>query len=152
MSPSKISKRIFLDRLAWVERMLAQITSLPLSDRDAFMSDSRNLWTAESCLRRALEAVFDVGRHILAAAFGRGVSEYKEIASGLLECGVLTGEQKALLSILAGYRNRLVHFYHEISADELFQICAGQLGDITAIQDALLAWYGLHQELVDPAL
>lgn len=63
----------------------------------------RNLWTVESCLRRALEALFDVGRHILAGAFGKGVSEYKEIASGLLECGVLTPEQKALLSILAGY-------------------------------------------------
>jgi uncharacterized protein YutE (UPF0331/DUF86 family) len=137
MSPSKISKRIFL--------VIAQITSLPLSDRDAFMSDSRNLWTAESCLRRALEALFDVGRHILAGAFGKGVSEYKEIASGLLECGVLTAEQKAQLSILAGYRNRMVHF-------ELQQICAEQLGDITAIQDALLAWYDRHQELVDPAL
>ena len=101
MSPSKISKRIL----------------------DAFMSDSRNVWTAESCLRRALEALFDVGRHILAGAFGKGVSEYKEIASGLLECGVLTAKQKAL-----------------------------QLGDITAIQDALLAWYDRHQELVDPAL
>ena len=109
MSPSKISKRTFLDR-------------------DAFMSDSRNVWTAESRLRRALEALFDVGRHIL------------------------TAEQKALLSILAGYRNRLVHFYHEISADELHQICAEQLGDITAMQDALRAWYDRRQELVDPAL
>jgi hypothetical protein len=46
----------------------------------------------------------------------------------------------------------MVHFYHEISADELQQICAGQIGDITAIRAALLAWYDRHQELVDPAL
>jgi uncharacterized protein YutE (UPF0331/DUF86 family) len=152
MSPSKISKRIFLDRLAWVDRMLAQIRALPLTDPTAFMADYRNLATAESCLRRTLEALFDVGRHILAGAFGRGVSEYKEIASGLQECGVLTADQKRQLAILAGYRNRMVHFYHEISAEELFQICAEQLGDVTVARDALRAWYELHPELVDPAL
>ena len=47
------------------------------------------VWAAESCLRRALEALLDVGRHILAGGFGRGVSEYGQIASGLLDAGVL---------------------------------------------------------------
>jgi uncharacterized protein YutE (UPF0331/DUF86 family) len=152
MSPSKISKRIFLDRLAWVDRMIAQIRALPLADPPAFLADSRNVATAESCLRRALEAVFDVGRHILARGFGKGVSEYKEIASGLQESGVLNSEQKRLLDILAGYRNRMVHFYHEISTDELLQICFGQLGDILEIQDALRSWHDLHPEMIDPAL
>ena len=152
MSPSKISKRIFLDRLAWVNRMVAQIRALPLADPTAFMADSRNVSTAESCLRRGLEALFDLGRHILARAFGKGISEYKEIASGLQEMGVLNAGQKRLLDILAGYRNRMVHFYHEISAEELLEICAGQLGDITAIRDALRAWYDLHPELIDLTL
>jgi uncharacterized protein YutE (UPF0331/DUF86 family) len=152
MSPSKISKRIFLDRLAWVDRMIAQIRALPISDRTAFMADSRNVWAAESCLRRALEASFDVGRHILARAFGTGVSEYKEIAEGLKGNGVLNAEQALLMKVLAGYRNRMVHFYKEISAEELYQICAAQLHDITATRDALRAWFELHQELVDPSL
>ncbi len=152
MSPSKISKRVFLDRLAWVDRMVGQIHALPLSDRAAFMADSRNVWTAESCLRRSLEAVFDAGRHILARAFGIGVSEYREIAEGLKEKGVLSAEQAGLMRTLAGYRNRLVHFYHEISAEELYQICAGQLGDVTSTRDALHAWFQQHQDMVDPSL
>lgn len=63
MTPGSISKRIVLDRLTWVDRMLAEIRSLPLSDQQVFFSDGRNVWTAESCLRRALEALFDLGRH-----------------------------------------------------------------------------------------
>ena len=35
---------------------------------------------ADSCLRRSLEALFDIGRHILAKGYARGVTEYKEIA------------------------------------------------------------------------
>ncbi len=152
MSPAKISRRIFLDRVDWVNRMIAQIRALPLSDRPAFMADARNIWTAESCLRRALEAIFDAGRHTLAKGFGSGVSEYREIADGLAERGVLTEEQASLMRILAGYRNRLVHFYHEVSSEELFQICAAQLGDVIALTDALLQWFNAHPELVDPGL
>ncbi|MCS7220425.1 MAG: hypothetical protein RML36_01005 [Anaerolineae bacterium] len=74
--PGKISRRIAYDRLAWVERMLSEIRALPLDSREAFLADRRNIWAAESCLRRALEALLDIGRHILARGFGVGVTEY----------------------------------------------------------------------------
>lgn len=31
---------------------------------------------------------------------------------------------------MAGYRNRLVHFYHEVTFEELFQIIQEDIGDI----------------------
>lgn len=37
---------------------------------------------------------------------------------------------RMLLKILAGYRNRMVHFYHEITPKELYEICSGELEDI----------------------
>jgi uncharacterized protein YutE (UPF0331/DUF86 family) len=152
VSPTKISRRIFLDRTAWVQRMVAQIRLLPLSDQHAFMADSRNVLAAESCLRRALEALFDTGRHVLARAFGTGTSEYKEIADALAAHGVLAPAQAGLLKLLAGYRNRLVHFYHEVAADELFEICSGQLQDILELVDALRRWVDAHPQLVDTSL
>lgn len=50
--------------------MVQTIRELPLEDREAFFADNRNIWTADSCLRRGLEALFDLGRHILAKGFG----------------------------------------------------------------------------------
>lgn len=76
----QISRRVVYGRLRSVEQMLSTIATLPLEDREAFFADERNVWTLESCLRRALEAVLDVGRHILARRFAIGVSEYKQIA------------------------------------------------------------------------
>ncbi len=35
---------------------------------------------AESYLRRSLEAIFDVGRHITSETVGKGIVEYKGIA------------------------------------------------------------------------
>jgi len=150
--PGKLSKRVVSDRLSWVDRMLNEIRRLPLGDREAFFSDRRNIWTAESCLRRALEALLDLGRHILAKVFGVGVSEYKEIALRLEELNVLSSEDAQLLRTFAGYRNRLVHFYHEVTEDELYEICASHLGDIERVRDAYISWIKMNQELLDQRL
>jgi len=152
MTPQLISKRIALDRLALTERLLQEIRALPLGDHDLFFSDRRNIWAAESCLRRSLESLFDLGRHILAKGFGTGISEYKEIATRLQEKGVLSAEEMNLLRVLAGYRNRLVHFYHEVSPEELYEICTSQLSDLERIRDALQRWLNVHPENLDPSL
>lgn len=149
MTPGMISRRVVVDRLKVVDDLLKDIQSLPINDRQSFFADRRNIWTAESCLRRSLEALFDVGRHILVKSFGVGVSEYKEIALRLYDQHVLTEAEADLMGILAGYRNRLVHFYHEVSVDELYKVCAEDLGDVERICDALRGWIKEHPERVE---
>ncbi len=143
--PGPLSARVTADRLAWVDAMLAEIRALPLDDAAAFMADRRNLWSAESCLRRALEALFDLGRHILAKGFGEANTEYKRTALRLGELGVLAPDVAARLQVLAGYRNRMVHFYHELTADELYEVCSRHLTDVDAVADALRAWLAGRQ-------
>jgi len=148
----KISKRVIADRLGWVDRMLNEINALPLESKTAFMQDTRNIWAAESCLRRALEALFDMGRHIAAKGFGEAVTEYKEIASTLNRRNVISTSDLELMKKLAGYRNRLVHFYHDVSADELFEICASHLGDVEKIANALRSWLANNPNIMDETL
>lgn len=152
MTPSTATKRILADRLEWIDKMVNEIRSLPLATFEEFSVDSRNVWAAESCLRRALEALFDMGRHILAKAFGKGVSEYKEIANELQHAGVLSNDQTILLRTLAGYRNRLVHFYHEVSTQELHGICRDRLDDLLQIKGAYLTWVRTNPDKVDETL
>lgn len=152
MTPDKISKRIVGDRLDWIDRMVVEINSLPLQSFEDFTEDSRNVWAAESCLRRALEALFDIGRHILAKGFGEGVSEYKEIARKLGGSKVLSSHHAELLLILAGYRNRLVHFYHEITTKELYRICKEDMGDIVAMKEAYAEWIKANPNKIDETL
>jgi uncharacterized protein YutE (UPF0331/DUF86 family) len=152
MTPDHISKRIVVDRLDLIDRLLREIRALPFGDRQSFFVDQRNIWAAESCLRRSLEALFDLGRHILAKGYGLGVSEYKEIAIRLHDQGILLDKEAKMMQILAGYQNRLVHFYHEVSAEELYEICANRLGDRELIQDAYRAWLRKHPDKLDSAL
>ena len=141
-----------LDRLGRVEQSLAEIRGLPLDSLESFQSDSRNVWTAESCLRRSLEALLDVGRHLIAKLAATGVAEYKRVGRSLGEHGVFDAETADLLVKLAGYRNRMVHFYHEVTTDELFGICAHELQDVEQILTAYVQWMRQHPELIDDDL
>ena len=152
MMPGAVSKRVIADRLGWIESWVEHIQTLPLEDEDAFFADPRNAAAAESYLRRALEALLDLGRHILAKGFGRGVTEYKEIPRELLRRGILTHDEADLLEEMAGYRNRMVHFYHEVSSRELFEICSERLGDIQVVASGLKRWIREHPECVDETL
>ena len=152
MLPGKISKRVVSERLAWMDRKLSEIRALPLDSKPTFMQDTRNIWAAESCLRRALEALFDMGRHIAAKGFGEAVTEYKEVAVTLYRRSVISTGDLELMQKLAGYRNRLVHFYHDVSADELFEICASHLGDVEQISNALRSWLANNPKIIDETL
>ena len=149
MTPGRISKRVLVDRIEWIERMLARIRMLPLDDEATFLADVRNEGAAESYLRRALEALLDLGRHILARGFGQGVTEYRQIARQLARHQVLIAHEADLLEEMAGYRNRMVHFYHEISSMELFAICANQLDDVEQVLDGLKRWIREHPDRLD---
>jgi len=140
---------VVAERLGWIREMVDAIRRLPLASYQEFSQDARNAGAAESYLRRALEALLDLGRHILAKGFAEAVVEYREIAVKLKDRKVLPGEEAELVRKMAGYRNRLVHFYHEVSHRELYSLCTNNLADIERVADALTAWLREHPEKLD---
>lgn len=152
MNSRKIRAVIVTERVAWVRNMLAGIRELPLSSYEQFTSDSRTPAAAESYLRRALEALLDIGRHVLAKGFALAPAEYKAVADELFRVSVLSEQDRALLRKMAGYRNRLVHFYHEVSKEELYTLCTKHLSEIEQVCEAILAWVRKHPEKVDKGI
>ncbi len=118
---SNLNIKLIEDRLGFINKALQKLKKLSsLTEEDFLKGDAPAI--AESYLRRSLEAMFDIGRHITAKAAGKGIIEYKDIANALGNMGVITKEHVMRLRLMAGYRNRLVHFYHEVTDKELFSI------------------------------
>ncbi len=132
-------------------QMLAGISTLPLASVGEFLADARMVAAGESFLRRALEALFDLGRHILAKGFAVPAPDYKAVARGLLGQGVVGADLAQRLTEMAGYRNRMVHFYDEVTPEELYDILTHHLGDIEAALASIQAWLEKHPELLDAA-
>jgi uncharacterized protein YutE (UPF0331/DUF86 family) len=142
MNPSSIDRKVVTQRASWVLEALEALEDLPLRDRAEFLRNRHNVAAAESYLRRSLEALFDIGRHILARKYGLPVVEYKEIAKRLFEKSVLSADEAEWMRKMAGYRNRMVHFYHEVSAEELHEICLNRLGEIRTLLRRMLESIG----------
>ena len=127
---SKLNLNKIQENLNLIGEFLEKLKRLSKLKQDEFHSDERNPAATESFLRRCIEAIFDVGRHILSKSFSFKSLEYKEVAKELGEKGIVSEEYSKILIKMAGYRNRMVHFYKDIMAQELYDILQNELTDI----------------------
>lgn len=138
MTPGSVDLKVVADRLAIVSECVTAIRRLPGSSVKEFLSDDRNPAAAESLLRRAIQALFDATRHLLSKGFGLGALEYRDAARLAAEKGLVTDAPLAeRLRQIAGYRNRMTHFYDEITPEKLFGIVRDRLGDLESLAGAL---------------
>ena len=131
MTPGRVDLKVVADRTGAVRRMVAQLQALPTGSLEEFAADFRNAAAAESLLRRTIESLLDAARHLLARGYGIGALEYREIARVAAEKGLIDdpGLRERFLQI-AGFRNRLTHFYDEVTTAELQAILARNLADL----------------------
>ncbi len=116
-----INRTLVESRLSLIIELIHQLDSLAAYSETEFLADPRNVGAAESFLRRSLEAVFDIGRHLLAKSGHSDLArEYKTIAQGLGALEVVPPDFVFTLIKMAGYRNRMVHLYYEVSPSELY--------------------------------
>ena len=126
---SNLNIKLIEDRIGLINRSITRLNKLSSLREETFLEGDTPA-IAESYIRRSLEAIFDVGRHIIARTPGKGIVEYKEVANALGAARVVTKTLAERLKLMAGYRNRLIHFYHEITDRDLFLIVKNNLSDM----------------------
>jgi len=126
-----INKTSILERVILIQTYLKELEELKVIPKEEFLKKGLYHGAAESFLRRSLEAIFDIGRHILAKTGHKDLTtEYKSIAKGLVTEGIVDDKLGQKLLQMAGYRNRMVHLYSVITNEELYEIINNDLGDI----------------------
>jgi len=135
-----------LELVRYIETCVQELRPFSAITMEEFGSDRKNPPFVESYLRRGLEAVFDVGRHILSKIYGFREIEYKSIAKELGARGVVTKELADVLVTMAGYRNRMVHFYKEVAPDELHQIVINNLKDFDRFTREIISFIRTYEK------
>lgn len=126
-----INKTLIEQRFGFILEYHNQLAKFAEKTREEFLADKILVAATESYLRRILESIFDIGRHILAKNTRVDLAqEYKGIAKGLGELKVVNQDLSKKLVQMAGYRNRLVHLYNLVTDEELYNIIKNDLGDI----------------------
>lgn len=132
-----IDQDTVLKRINGIQNEISDLEKLKLYPFDEF-KEGIGFKLAQFHLHRALEGVFHISAHILSRIPGGQVSEYKEMARKLGELGIVDKTfANTTLSHMAGYRNRIVHFYAEISPEEIYKIINKNLGDFDIFLQAV---------------
>ena len=141
MNRLSLEKDVILKRVEGIEAEMVELKRLGELEFTEFAGgDGWKL--AQFHLHRVLEGIFNISSHILSRIPGATAAQYKEMAIKMGEYKLVPEEfAKIKLVEMAKYRNRLVHFYAQISAEELYKIIQEDLGDfevfLRAVKDIL---------------
>lgn len=129
MTKLPLDKDTILKRINGIQNEISELEKLAKISFDEFKSGV-GFKLAQFHLHRALEGVFHISAHILSRIPGGQVSEYKEIAKKIGEFGIVDKNFADVnLQNMAGYRNRIVHFYADITPEEIYKIISENLKD-----------------------
>ena len=125
-----LNREVLQSRISYVEESLQSLERFQGISYDIFHSNPDNFRIAFFDLHRALEAVMDIGSHLLSRIPGARPSSYKDIPRLLEKHKIIPADfADNKLTRMAGYRNRMVHFYGEITEEEIFKIIQEELDD-----------------------
>lgn len=125
-----LNKETINARLSYIEDSVKSLGRFKGVSFDEFHDNPDNFRIAFYDLHRALEATMDIGSHILSRIPGARATSYKDIPRLLGRHKIIpTDFADNQLSKMAGYRNRMVHFYAEITEKELHDIIQEELED-----------------------
>lgn len=124
-----IKKDIVEEKIRLIEQHLGRLEAMKNLSVNR-LSDDTNFAATAWNLRSALESTFDICAHLLSRIPGVRVSEYKEMALEMGKQGIVSKEfADGPLHQMAGYRNRLTHFYFEVAPPEMYDIIQNHLED-----------------------
>lgn len=135
-----LERETILKRVNGIQGEIAELRELGKQSLRDFATGGPGFKLASYHLHRALEGVFHIAGHILSRLPGAQATTYSEIAQKLGEHGIV--EKKfadETLTKMAKYRNRLVHFYADITEAEMYGIIQHNLGDFEIFLSAVKA-------------
>lgn len=116
-------------KIAFIEtnlRRLKRIAALPVEE---FTEESNAFHAAIRLLQVSIEAMLDIGNHIIAQERLGIPKTYGEVFELLGKGGVIPSDFVATGRQMARFRNRAVHLYADISEGEVYNILQNHLGD-----------------------
>lgn len=127
-----VRPEVIRKRLNKLDKYLSILYNLRKYSFDDFVSDPEHYGSAERFLHLAIEAILDMGNHVIADMDLGIVNWYSDIPSILAEKGYIDSAQEKKWLQMIGFRNTLVHDYLEIDRSIVYDILQNHLEDIEA--------------------
>jgi uncharacterized protein YutE (UPF0331/DUF86 family) len=120
---------------------LRRLRELQSDGRDGFLGDEVVQAAATRWLQTSIEAMIDIANHIIAREALGVPRSYAETIEILVSEGVLPKEHRERFLTMVRFRNRVVHLYDHVDAEEIWRVLAHDLGDFDLFITAIVTRY-----------
>ena len=121
-------------RLEVLSEHLRILERIAQYEQREFLADPEHYGSAERFLQLALEALLDMGSHVIAEEGLGTVNQSRDIPRLFLEHGYIDAALEERWLRMIGLRNILVHAYLELDRERVYGVLQNGLNDIRALQ------------------
>lgn len=129
-----VKAEVIRKRLNKLDEYLEILHGLGEYSFDEFVADAEHYGSAERFLHLAIEALIDIGNHIVADLDLGVVNWYSDIPSILAKHKYITKAQKENWIKMIGFRNTLVHDYIDIDRRIVYDVLQNNIKDVEQLQ------------------
>ncbi len=124
-----VDKEIINVRLGIILNNLSKLKNFSKMQEKKFLSDPNNAAAAKYYLQTSIEAIVDIGNHIIARE-RLGVPQNSfETLEILSHNKIIKKENLVIYRKMIKFRNTIVHLYHIVDDSRVFEILQNNLGD-----------------------
>ncbi|MFW5819474.1 MAG: type VII toxin-antitoxin system HepT family RNase toxin [Desulfovermiculus sp.] len=127
-------------KLLDITRALDRLRSIQSQGQKSFLADEDSQDIARSRLLIAIEAALNVCYHTAAKKLHQVPEDYAQCFQLLGEAGLIPKDLASRLSMMARFRNRLVHMYWDIDYSQIYEILSENLKDLDEFSQVVSTW------------
>ena len=133
-----VDSHVVLARIDKIRECITKLNRLRSSDEEAFLNDEPACDSAERNIQIAIQAVIDIGNHLVADKDLGTPKDYKDIFRMLAQHGLIPEQLSAKLISMTGLRNVLVHDYLQVDRRMIYSILTAELAGFEEFIAAVL--------------
>ncbi|WP_026486309.1 type VII toxin-antitoxin system HepT family RNase toxin [Caldanaerobius polysaccharolyticus] len=118
-----------IKKLDTIKRSINNLNELSRLTPKEFLSDFKYYDSAKYNLQIAIEAMIDIGNHIISRQNFEPPKTYADTFEILGKHNILPSDMINTYKLMAKFRNRIVHFYDDVDESEVYNILQNNIQD-----------------------
>ncbi len=129
-----------LQRINIIITNIEELKKLQQLSMGEFVSSNQKMAAAKYFLQTSIEAILDIGNHIIARQ-RLGIPENSlQTLEILVQANILKPDNLETYRQMVKFRNLLVHLYHVVDSEKLYQIMQQNINDFNLFIRQILAY------------
>ena len=133
-----VDTNVVLARVTKIRECVSTLRKYAFTDEKFFLENTDVSSSAERQLQVAIQAVIDIGNHVIGDMDLGAPKDYKDIFRILARHKIVSKPLSIKLSSMTGLRNVLVHDYLEVDLKIVYRILKKDLGDFDKFITSIL--------------